>query len=243
MNVNPLSRQRRGTAPIPLRGQISRVLWNPIARSRIATGGDNCLSPLGELGTKLQVFSSLREATGNVRCGQSDLLLTLTFSMAAARQTRANWNKLIDDSDQPIWVVDAEGRIVATNPALRTWWGTESEQLVGQKIQFGTLADSSTHGDLAAALAPDPAVFTGRAVQTTIVHPLVPTQRLAVHWIPCADAEGEIQAAWAWGTRADLPEKGSPPQIPPSRITATTDWHGALGRASRLGCANRGKRS
>lgn len=160
--------------------------------------------------------------------------------MAAARQTRASWNKLLDDSDQPIWVVDAEWRIVLTNPALRTWWGEENGQLAGQKIQFGTPIDQSTRGELASALAPDPAVFTGRAVQTTIVHPLDATQRLAVQWIPFPDADGEVQSAWAWGTRADSPAEGSLDLDSSARITATTDWHALLAehRARGRGPAN-----
>ncbi len=136
--------------------------------------------------------------------------------MAAARQTRASWNKLIDDSNQPCWVVDAEWRIVLANRALQAWWGEGGEQLAGQEIRFSS------------ALAPDPAVFTGRAEQTIIEHPLDATQQLAVSWIPFVVADGKVQAAWAWGTRAETTEPGSPVQTSPSRISATTNWQALL---------------
>lgn len=131
--------------------------------------------------------------------------------MAASRQTRASWNKLIDDSDQPIWVVDAEWRIVLTNPALLAWWGEQGEQLEGQEIPFSS------------ALAPDPVVFAGHAVQTFIDHPRDKAQRITVQWIPVIDSAGKVQAAWAWGTRVDPVEQSSP-----TKISATTDWPSLL---------------
>jgi two-component system response regulator AtoC len=143
--------------------------------------------------------------------------------MAAARQTRATWNKLIDDSDQPIWVVDAEWRIVLANPALQAWWGDGGEQLVGLKICYGLPAATAEAKYLASALAPDPMVFAGRAVQTTIVHPRDPRASLPIRWFPLHDADGLVQSALAWEVSHADTYQGSP-----ARITTDTDWHALL---------------
>ena len=134
-----------------------------------------------------------------------------------------NWNKLFENSDQPIWIVNASWQIVLTNPALCAWWGAGGDQLAGQEIRFSNPTAASAANALAASLAPDPSVFSGRALKTEIIHPLDPARRLEVQWLPLLDTSGEVETAVAWGTRAIALEQGSP-----ARITADTDWHALL---------------
>lgn len=136
--------------------------------------------------------------------------------MAAARKPRATWSKLIDESNQPCWVVDAEWRIVVVNPALQAWWGDGGDELVGQQLHYGA-------ADHNAALAPDPSVFAGRAVETTIVHPRDPRASLPIRWFPLHDADGLVCAALAWELSHADTDRGSP-----ARITPATDWHALL---------------
>jgi transcriptional regulator with PAS, ATPase and Fis domain len=145
------------------------------------------------------------------RTRESNSFLADRWPMPAVRQSSASWNKFLEDLDQPIWVVDPEWRIVLANKALQNWWGQGGELLVGQEVRFSSV------------LAPDPAVFTSRAMQVQISHPRDETKQLTVYWLPAIDAQGVTQSAWAWGTPTNPRDQDSPP-----RIKSDTDWNALL---------------
>ncbi len=70
---------------------------------------------------------------------------------------------------------------------------------------------------------PDPQVFAGRTVETTITHPRDARVSLTVRWLPLHDADGLVHAAIAWEVSHADTDQGSP-----ARITSATDWHALL---------------
>jgi len=142
--------------------------------------------------------------------------LSFCGNMAASRKTRTNWSKLIDESSQPCWVVDSDWRIVVANPALAAWWGDGGGELVGQQLHYNS-------ADHVSELAPDPQVFAGRTVETTIIHPRDARVSLTIRWLPLHDADGLVHAAVAWEVSHTDTDLGSP-----ARITPATDWHALL---------------
>ena len=81
--------------------------------------------------------------------------------------------KLLDTSSRPIYVVDAQRRIVYCNPALAAWIDLEPKRIVGRRVEFHSeepKADAAIRSDAAPLtdLCPPPHALVGDATSGTI---------------------------------------------------------------------------
>src|SRR5262245_36181614 len=96
--------------------------------------------------------------------------------------------KMLREIVQPVFLLDASGKVRYANPALGEWLGTAAERLLGQKCVFG---GDPAEGGGRNLLAPPPDVPTGRAI-------VRPAPRLGgeaeadqMLFLPLGGAEGE----------------------------------------------------
>ncbi len=81
--------------------------------------------------------------------------------------------KLLDESSRPIYVVDAQRRIVYCNPSLAAWIDLEPKRIVGRRVEFHSEEHKSAeaiHSDSAPLtdLCPPPHALAGEASLGTI---------------------------------------------------------------------------
>ncbi len=118
------------------------------------------------------------------------------FFMARQRAVIDSLTKLFDGSGRPIYVVDAERRIVYCNRALATWLDIESSRIIGRVVEYHSepMDDNQARDDAPLTdLCPPPQVFSGEACVGTLSC-MARGGRLVhrqAEFVPLGDAAGE----------------------------------------------------
>lgn len=118
--------------------------------------------------------------------------------MARPRSLLGNFRKLVAEAAHPIWMLDADRRVVYLNEATTQWLGIREEAAVGQRCDFSWAADEESEARLA-ALAPPPEVFEASGViPARVVTPRgANLSRRAVTFVPLRDRAGVLTAVWS----------------------------------------------
>jgi transcriptional regulator with PAS, ATPase and Fis domain len=93
--------------------------------------------------------------------------------MPRSKDIADSLTKLLDQSSRPIYVVDAQRRIVYCNAALAAWIDLEPKRIVGRRVEFHSEApnqDNPARGDVAPLtdLCPPPGALAGEDRHGTI---------------------------------------------------------------------------
>jgi DNA-binding NtrC family response regulator len=93
--------------------------------------------------------------------------------MPRSQKIADSLTKLLDQSGRPIYVVDAQRRIVYCNPALTSWINLEPKRIVGRRVEFHSeepQPDDTARSDSVPLtdLCPPPHIFTGETGHGTI---------------------------------------------------------------------------
>jgi DNA-binding NtrC family response regulator len=84
---------------------------------------------------------------------------------------RSSWNrvrKLLDATEQPIYVLDADRRLIYLNTACCDWLGVPAEALLGLACRYAAAAESAGPQAVADLLCPPPDAFHGRSGQALL---------------------------------------------------------------------------
>lgn len=81
--------------------------------------------------------------------------------MARSRSTTVSLTRLLGEAESPVYVLDAERRIVFVNAALEAWLGVRGEELLGVRCDYQALPDTDAANTAAARLCPPPTAFQG----------------------------------------------------------------------------------
>ncbi len=88
--------------------------------------------------------------------------------MATQRITTTELGKLLNSTDQPIYVLDDEFVVVFLNRACRRWLQGSAEGLLGVRCRYHTNPATSGWEATAARLCPPPGVLLGKEVTATV---------------------------------------------------------------------------
>ena len=88
--------------------------------------------------------------------------------MARRRYHAPELTRLLESVAVPLYVLDAEWRIVFVNGACRQWLGPAAEGLVGQQCVYQSGPEVSGPQAVAAGLCPPPAVLPGRELTAEV---------------------------------------------------------------------------
>jgi DNA-binding NtrC family response regulator len=114
--------------------------------------------------------------------------------------------KLLERSADPIYVLDAQRRIVYANEACAQWTGRSADELLTFVCRYHSTPDETGHVPLAAALCPPPEAFSGRPMSATVVlDQVAETSARAVDFVPLVEPDGDVVAILAVA-RAAVPE-------------------------------------
>jgi DNA-binding NtrC family response regulator len=104
--------------------------------------------------------------------------------------------RLFDRSDQPVYLVDDQRRIVFANQALAAWTGVAAEELASQICNFHSSTGLQAAADVACQLCPPPAAMAGveRTAEIGMVSAAGELVRRSVRFVPL---KGEGQDAVA----------------------------------------------
>lgn len=81
--------------------------------------------------------------------------------MATSRASTMGLSRLLDQVEEPVYVVSAQRRIVYFNAAAGAWLGPLAGELAGQECQYHSLPNEQGRVAPAAALCPPPEAFLG----------------------------------------------------------------------------------
>jgi DNA-binding NtrC family response regulator len=81
--------------------------------------------------------------------------------MPRSRSSTPSLSRLLHDLESPIYVLDAERRIVFVNAALENWLNVTGEEIIGTRCDYHALASADRVSDIAGLLCPPPAAFFG----------------------------------------------------------------------------------
>lgn len=123
----------------------------------------------------------------------------------------------LKDTDQALFVLNAQRRLVFFNSGSERLTGWSASDLLGQKCDYASEANANTTAALLAALAPPPDAWAGRPQQVPINIPCkltVPEPRV-VHYFPLASTDRDVKAIL--GIIVDVPDTLTPGPIPASQ--------------------------
>lgn len=129
------------------------------------------------------------------------------------RRTSQRLSHLLENSRQPVYVLDTQRRIIFANSALTNWLQTPPEKLLGVPCNYHSRADASLIQRIAASLCPPPEVFRGAACRAEVggylleesegrSSPSAPAQFVPLS----ADADGYVVVAFV-GLSKDVPDR------------------------------------
>jgi transcriptional regulator with PAS, ATPase and Fis domain len=129
----------------------------------------------------------------------------------------------LKDTDQALFVLNAQRRLVFFNSGSERLTGWSASDLLGQKCDYVSEADACTPAALLAALAPPPEVWSGQQQQVPINIPgkISSPQPRVVHYFPLADTDRDVKAIL--GIIVDVPEAS-----PPTPISASQRLHAEI---------------
>lgn len=129
----------------------------------------------------------------------------------------------LKDTDQALFVLNAQRRLVFFNRGSERLTGWSASDLLGQKCDYASEADANSTGALLAALAPPPDAWSGLQQQVPIHIPgkTGSPQPRIVHYFPLASTERDVKAIL--GIIVDVPET-----LPTGPIPASQRLHAEL---------------
>jgi DNA-binding NtrC family response regulator len=139
--------------------------------------------------------------------------------------------RLLEASQQPIYVLDEQREILFCNTACAAWAGTTSEALIGQTCNYHSAAEANDPAAVAARLCPPPDVFSGgiRRGQVASLDTAGQLILRAAEFVPLsAERAGALLVIVS---PADLPP--SPAGAPVSVELAPAELHAELQRLRR----------
>jgi DNA-binding NtrC family response regulator len=138
--------------------------------------------------------------------------------MTSNRTRTADLIRVLNGTEQPVYVLDEDFAVVFLNRACRQWIGeSAADAVLGQKCTYRSVADSTEDG-LVAALCPPPQVFSGEIIEAAIRLPEKDGVSVSrrVRFLPLGLEKGEIFAVAAILAAEDLP-----PNVADSASTST----------------------
>lgn len=117
----------------------------------------------------------------------------------------------LKDTDLALFVLNAQRRLVFFNRGSERLTGWSAPDLLGQKCDYVSEADTNTSSALLAALAPPPEAWTGKLEQAPVQIPRrsdSPLPRI-VYYFPLVDSEQAVQAML--GVIATMPQSAGSP--------------------------------
>ncbi len=126
----------------------------------------------------------------------------------------AELTRLLASIAAPVYVLDAERRLVYCNPACAEWLGVAAEELAGQMVDYHSSPAADSLPLKLAGLAPPPEAFAGRRTSGTIaaIRGGVAGSRRA-EFLPLADEAGGWSGVLAIGEPTDLPPDDDQPAV------------------------------
>jgi DNA-binding NtrC family response regulator len=92
--------------------------------------------------------------------------------MARKRSYITALSNLLAECAQPVYVLDAAGKLVYCNPACTSWLNVDAHQLLGRVCQYRSQPAETEPADLSFALCPPPQAFLGQRLSACVVrHP------------------------------------------------------------------------
>lgn len=136
--------------------------------------------------------------------------------MGKRRRRRFGIENLLNDSAEPVFVLNADREVVFFNRACEALTGRAADQVMGLCCRYHGAAGTADLPDLAASLAPPPEVFDGQATTIASLFLGPDGQRLMRHiqFSPCHDESGRLAGVIGLvSARADRPEQLATPQV------------------------------
>ena len=152
--------------------------------------------------------------------------------MAKARSIPTRLLRLLENTADPVYVLDADRAILFCNQACANWIGVEAASLVGRRVDYVTGDEMHGVPGAAAGLCPPPDVFAGRA-RSGHVSSMSSGGRLLyrkARFMPLADEDGNTLAVFAYLEHTDLHASDLQSNSSPS---STTDYLHAVIRQFR----------
>lgn len=113
--------------------------------------------------------------------------------MARRRFHSAELFKLLEQTSQPLYVLDDELAILYLNEACGNWLGADAEELLGRKCVYHSGNELTGHDAAAARLCPPPAVLEGREVSANVAALFDQEMRFRrVRFVPLRLADDEV---------------------------------------------------
>jgi DNA-binding NtrC family response regulator len=125
--------------------------------------------------------------------------------MSRPRVARLKIEAVLKRAAEPVFLLDAERRIVFFNPACEELTGRSADGVLGLQCSYGATCGADESGDVAASLAAPPEVFQGAAttVRTLLARPGAEPLWRQIHFFPCHDPSGKLLAVV--GMLSELP--------------------------------------
>lgn len=124
----------------------------------------------------------------------------------------------LKDTDQALFVLNAQRRLVFFNRGSERLTGWSASDLLGQKCNYVSESDPNSVAALLAALAPPPGVWSGRLEQVPVNIPCrgIPALPRIVYYFPLADEDQDVKAML--GIIAPLPDPPISLQVPAAQL-------------------------
>ncbi|MCS7306174.1 MAG: sigma 54-interacting transcriptional regulator [Thermoguttaceae bacterium] len=142
--------------------------------------------------------------------------------MARLSATARKLARLIDLARQPVYLLDAESRLIYCNQACAEWVGVPGEMLLGQKCLYHSQAEPGSVEAAATGLAPPPEAWSNWVTTAGVTGGRFaqPLRRRLACFVPLNDEDGEPLGLLVLVQEEDLPEKDQDIPIP----AASTPW-------------------
>lgn len=126
------------------------------------------------------------------------------------KKPRRNWDRLLQGSISPCFVIDAKRRLVFFNAGCEEIFGWSSEEVFGQVCQYMTEPDSDKVEAVTSTLCPPEEVWGGKqsSVAAYVQHRQGNLASRLIEFLPLMDEEEQVQAVL--GILLPLPEPTAP---------------------------------
>ena len=160
--------------------------------------------------------------------------------MARGRTRTAQLSRLFNAASQPIYVLDAEQRLVFSNQACLDWVGRTADQMQGLRCRYHSSAEVTGPEAVAAGLCPPPDALAGHEVTGTVASPADDgrLRRRRARFIPLGGRTPRTAAVVVLVDCEDLPEDAPPTEA--EEDAEALRLHEQI-RAFRRRAAGRGK--
>ena len=141
--------------------------------------------------------------------------------------------RLLNSTEQPIYVLDDELAIAFLNRACQEWLGGGAEDLIGRRCAYHSSREVAGPDALAAGLCPPPPVVAGESLEAIVCCPGEDgrLRRRRARFLPLGTSPTNLIGLVAMVDREDLPESVAP--VSPSEEAKTPELHDYLRRFRR----------